>query len=92
MRIAIARAILREAPILILDEPTSGLDKDSRQTVMDALTRLSRRQTTILITHDFQDNIAADLILYIENGVVRERGTHAELMAAQGSYARLANA
>ena len=91
-RIAIARAILREAPILILDEPTSGLDRDSRQTVMDALARLSRRQTTFLITHDFQDNIAADLILYIENGVVRERGTHAELMAAQGSYARLANA
>jgi len=91
-RITIARAILREAPILILDEPTSGLDRVSRQTVMDALARLSRRQTTFLITHDFQDNIAADLILYIENGVVRERGTHAELMAAQGSYARLANA
>jgi ATP-binding cassette subfamily B protein len=91
-RIAIARAILRKSPILILDEPTSGLDRNSRQSVMDALARLSRRQTTFLITHDFQDNIAADLILYIENGVVRERGTHAELMAAQSSYARLASA
>lgn len=91
-RIAIARANLRKAPILILDEPTTGLDRESRQAVMDALARLRAQQTTFLITHDIQDTIEADLILYIESGTVAERGTHKELIAAQGSYARLARA
>ncbi len=91
-RIAIARAILRKAPILILDEPTRGLDRESRQAIMKAVARLCTRQTTFLITHEFQDAVAADLILYIENGGVSECGTHEELIVAQGSYSRLARA
>ena len=59
---------------------------------MNALARLCTRQTTFLITHEFQDAVAADLILYIENGGVSECGTHEELIVAQGSYARLARA
>ena len=59
---------------------------------MDALASLRARQTTFLITHEIQDTVEADLILYIENGTVAERGTHDELIEAQGSYARLARA
>ena len=91
-RISIARANLRKAPILILDEPTTGLDRESRQAVMDALASLRARQTTFLITHEIQDTIEADLILYIDNGTVAERGTYEELIAAKGNYARLARA
>ena len=91
-RISIARANLRKAPILILDEPTTGLDRESRQAVMDALASLRARQTTFLITHEIQDTIEADLILYIENGTVAERGTYEELIAAKGNYARLERA
>src|SRR6266699_2821876 len=88
-RIAIARAAIRHAPILILDEPTTGLDGESERAVIEALERLTEGQTPLLITHDLELAARANLILYLEAGRVRERGTHAELLRAEGPYANL---
>jgi ATP-binding cassette subfamily B protein len=88
-RIAIARAAIRQAPILILDEPTTGLDQGNEKAIVDALQRLSENRTTFLITHDLYLATRADIILYIENGQVLEQGTHRELMQQNGRYAAL---
>ncbi len=88
-RIAIARAAIRQAPILILDEPTTGLDKGNEKVVIDALQRLSQNRTTFLITHDLYLATRADMILYMENGQVVEQGSHLELMLENGRYAAL---
>lgn len=90
-RIALARAALRESPLLLLDEPTSSLDKDNRHAVLQALHEVSADRTTFMITHHLQEIEHADLILHIENGVLIESGSHAELMAAGGTYAQLVN-
>src|SRR5438552_1868090 len=88
-RIAIARAAIRQAPLLILDEPTTGLDGENERAVIEALERLTEGRTTFLITHDLQLAARAHLILYLEAGRVRECGTHAELVRAEGPYANL---
>jgi ATP-binding cassette, subfamily B, bacterial len=88
-RIAIARAAVRKAPLLILDEPTTGLDEENQRAVVEALERLSAGHTTFLITHDLPFAARADVIFYLERGRVLERGTHADLMGAQGRYATL---
>lgn len=88
-RIAIARAAIRQAPILILDEPTSSLDEKNQSKVIEALERLWQGRTTLISTHDLKLAAKADLILYIDNGGIAERGTHSELMKLGGRYAAL---
>ncbi len=88
-RIAIARAAIRNAPIVILDEPTTGLDKENERAVSEALERLTQGQTTFLISHNPRAVENADLILYIERGELLEQGTHGELMRLGGRYATL---
>ena len=88
-RLAIARAAIRNTPILILDEPTTGLDKQNEQMVITALERLSQDRTTFLITHTLYMATHADVIVYLEGGRVLEQGTHSKLMQLNGRYAAL---
>ncbi|MFI6563043.1 ABC transporter ATP-binding protein [Streptomyces sp. NPDC050534] len=89
-RIAIARAMLRTAPVLVLDEPTAGLDAVAARQVVQPLRRLAAGRTTIMITHDLSLAPDADRILVVDNGRLVEAGTHRELLAGRGAYARLA--
>ena len=89
-RLAIARAILRDAPILLLDEATSALDAESERLVQDALEALMQDRTTLVIAHRLATVRAADRIVVMEDGAIVEQGTHAQLAARVGLYARLA--
>ena len=88
-RLAIARAIYKDAPILILDEATSALDTESERLVQQALDRLMKGRTSLVIAHRLSTIERADRIVVIDAGRVVESGSHAELLAAGGLYARL---
>ncbi len=88
-RIGIARAIIRNSPILILDEPTAALDSESEKVVIDALERLMKGRSVVTIAHRLSTIRDADKIIVLKDGVVAEQGTHDQLVALGGEYAEL---
>jgi ABC-type multidrug transport system fused ATPase/permease subunit len=88
-RLAIARAMIRDTPVLVLDEPTTGLDASSSENVMVPLQRLMEGRTTIIISHNLLTVRHATRILVLEDGRITERGTHRDLLDTNGSYAHL---
>ncbi|ADH88247.1 ABC transporter related protein [Ancylobacter novellus DSM 506] len=85
-RVAIARTILKDPPILILDEATSALDSHTEREIQDALERVSRGRTSLVIAHRLSTVVGADEIIVLDHGQIAERGTHVQLMARQGLY------
>ena len=91
-RLALARAILKDAPILLLDEATSALDTESERAVQDALARFTKNRTTLVIAHRLSTVQRADVICVMDAGTIAEVGSHVELLANDGIYARLSRA
>jgi len=90
-RVAIARTILKGPPILVLDEATSALDSHTEKEIQDALERVSRNRTTLVIAHRLSTIVGADEIIVLDKGLIAERGTHRQLLAAGGLYASMWN-
>ena len=88
-RLSIARAVMKNPPILILDEATSALDTESEKLVQEALTNLMKNRTSLVIAHRLSTIRQADQILVIEGGEIAERGTHDELIDSKGRYYQL---
>ena len=88
-RVSIARALLKNAPILLLDEATASVDTQTERLIQEALERLMHQRTTFVIAHRLSTIRKANQILVMRQGEIIERGTHDQLLAAQGLYARL---
>ena len=88
-RVAIARTILKSPPILMLDEATSALDSHTEKDIQDALERVARERTSLVIAHRLSTVVHADNIIVLDHGVIVEQGTHLELLARGGLYASL---
>ena len=88
-RMSIARAVLKNPPILILDEATSALDTESERLVQDALSNLMKNRTSVVIAHRLSTIQHADEIIVMQKGVIIERGTHTQLLAKNGTYSKL---
>ena len=91
-RISIARALLKDAPIVVLDEATASIDPENEQLIQQALTELMREKTVVVIAHRLATIEHADQILVVEDGTVIQRGTHEELLAQEGVYRRFVEA
>lgn len=88
-RLAIARALLADAPVYIMDEATSNIDVESEELIMDVIHEMAKTRTVLLISHRLANVVGSDQICFLKDGEIKERGTHEELMGRGGAYRQL---